>query len=171
MDAGMGPGSNPEQTLERLISLYYTPILRLCHVILQDRSSAEDAAQDTFLKAYRGLGNFRGQCSEKTWLTSIAVNTCRDMRKSAWFRHTEKRITPEELPIPAPSQEDSLALMQAIRSLPEKYRDVILLYYYQDMTMQETAFALKTASSTIAKRLARAREMLRKALEVTQHDG
>lgn len=171
MEAGVGPCSHPDE-IDRLIALYYSPILRLCHVILQDRSAAEDAAQETFLKAYRGMKDFRGQCSEKTWLTSIAVNTCRDMRKSAWQRHTEKRVTPEELPIPAPGQdEDALALAIAIAGLPEKYREVILLYYYQDMTMQEAAFALKTAPSTIAKRLGRARDLLRRELEVTGHEG
>jgi len=141
----------------------------MCCVILQDSTAAEDAIQETFLKAYRALPTFRGHCSEKTWLTSIAVNTCRDMRKSAWFRHTEKRVTPEELPIPAPSRdEDTLALGQAIAKLPEKYRVTILLYYYQDMTMQEVAELLKTTPSNIVKRLARARDMLRKELEVTQ---
>lgn len=172
MDAAMGPNSHPDETLDRLITTFYASILRMCHVILQDRSTAEDAAQETFLKAYRGLASFRGQCSEKTWLTSIAVNTCRDMRKSAWFRHTEKRVTPEELPVPAPQQdEDIMALAQAISRLPARYRDAVLLYYYQDMTMQEVALALSTAPSTIAKRLSRAKDLLRRALEVSQHEG
>lgn len=141
----------------------------MCCVILEDPAAAEDAIQETFLKAYRALSTFRGQCSEKTWLTSIAVNTCRDMRKSAWFRHTEKRVTPEELSIPAPTRdEDALALGLLIARLPEKYRVAVLLYYYQDMTMQETATLLKTSPSNIAKRLARARDILRKELEVTQ---
>lgn len=171
MDAGMGPNSHPDE-IERLIAAYYAPILRLCHVILQDRSAAEDAAQETFIKAYRGFGDFRGQCSEKTWLTSIAVNTCRDMRKSAWRRHTVQSVTPEELPIPAPPpDEEALALAQAISRLPARYRDAILLYYYQDMTMQEAGYVLHTAPSTIAKRLGRARDLLRRELEVSPHEG
>lgn len=155
----------PEHTLNRLISQYHTPLFRMCCVILRDTTAAEDAMQETFLKAYRGLTAFRGDSSEKTWLTSIALNVCRDMRKSAWFRHMERRVTPEELLIPAPQQdEDALALGQAIADLPEKYRVAVLLYYYQDMTLQETANLLKTTPSNISKRLARAREMLRRQL-------
>ena len=168
MDAGKGPRLSPEEQLEHLISQYHTPILKLCCMLLRDPVAGEDAVQETFLKAYRGLSSFRGQSSTKTWLTAIALNVCRDMRKSAWARHVEKRVTPEELPIAAPAQdEDALALGQAISNLPEKYRDAVLLYYYQDMTMQETAKLLKTTPSNIAKRLDRARTMLRKELEVT----
>lgn len=163
----MGPRGTPEETLNILISRYHTSILRMCCVVLRDPTAAEDAVQETFLKAYRSLKSFRGQSSERTWLTAIALNVCRDMRKTAWFRHTEKRITPEELPIAAPAQdEDAFALGQAIAKLPEKYRDTVLLYYYQDMTMQEAAKILKTTPSNIAKRLARARELLKKELEV-----
>lgn len=159
----------PDHTLNLLISQYHTPLFRMCSVILRDVTAAEDAVQETFLKAYRGLSTFRGESSEKTWLTSIALNVCRDMRKSAWFRHTEKRVTPEELPLSVPApDEDALALGQAIANLPEKYRVVILLYYYQDMTLQEIAILLKTTPSNISKRLARARSILQKELEVTQ---
>lgn len=169
MDVGKGPSRTPEDTLSEIIAQYHTPILKLCCMILRDPTAAEDAVQETFLKAYRGLSSFRGQSSTKTWLTAIAMNVCRDMRRSAWFRHVEKRVTPEELPIAAPAQdEDALALGQAIANLPEKYRDTILLYYYQELTMQETAKLLKTTPSNIAKRLDRARTLLRKELEVTQ---
>lgn len=165
----MEPGGHrevfPEHTLNRLISQYHTPLYHMCCVILRDHAAAEDAMQETFLKAYRALEGFRGQASEKTWLTSIALNVCRDMRKSAWFRHMERRVTPEELPISAPAQdEEALALGQAIARLPEKYRVCILLYYYQDMTLQECAELLKTTPSNISKRLARAREMLLRQL-------
>ncbi|MBQ7850159.1 MAG: sigma-70 family RNA polymerase sigma factor [Clostridia bacterium] len=168
MDAGKGPCCTPEEQLNQLISQYHTSMLKLCCMLLRDPVAAEDAVQETFLKAYRGIVSFRGQSSAKTWMTAIALNVCRDMRKSAWARHVEKRVTPEELPIAAPAQdEDALALGQAIQNLPDKYREAVLLYYYQDMTMQETAKLLKTTPSNIAKRLDRARTMLRKELEVT----
>lgn len=158
----------PECTLIRLFSQYHTPILRMCCVILRDPGAAEAAVQETFLRACRSLNAYRGEASEKTWLTAIALNVCRDMRKSAWWRHTERRVTPEDLSLPAPERApEALALGQAIAHLPEKYRDAVLLYYYQDMTLQEAAILLKTTPSTLSKRLARARQMLRKELEVT----
>ena len=162
---------HPDETLSRLINQYQSPLLRTCCVLLRDPAAAEDAVQETFLKAYRGLKHFRGASSEKTWLTSIALNVCRDMRKSAWWRHTERRFTPEDMEgkpsTPAGVEPgESLALGQAIARLPGKLRDAVLLYYYHDMTLTEAAQVLKTTTSTVSKRLARAREMLKKELEV-----
>ena len=57
----------------------------MCYAMLRDAEQAKDAVQETFVKAYRAMDDWRGACSEKTWLTRIAVNTCRDMRRSAWF--------------------------------------------------------------------------------------
>ena len=91
MDAAKDPGSLRDQTIERLIEQYQTPLLRLCYIQLQDRALAEDAVQETFLKAYKGFAQFRGDSSEKTWLAHIAVNTCRDFQRGAWFRHTDRR--------------------------------------------------------------------------------
>ena len=158
---------SPEQALTRLVELYQGPLLRLCCVILRDAATAEDAVQETFLKAYRSLGGFRQEASEKTWLTAIALNVCRDMRKSAWWRTAQRSLPLDNLPLPAPAQDDSsLMLGQAIAHLPGKYRDAVLMYYYQDMTLAEAAQVLHTSPATLSKRLTRARDMLRR--EVTQ---
>lgn len=147
--------------IARLVDEHQHALRRMCYLYLRDEQDAEDAVQETFLRAMRSLERYRGECSEKTWLVTLAVNICRDMRRSAWFRHTEKRITPEELPLAAPPADDSaLALAQAIAHLPDRLRDPVVLYYYHDMTMLETAQALHAAPSTIAKRLAQARERL-----------
>ena len=163
--------ATPEQTLERLAQLYQRPLLRLCCVILRDAASAEDAVQETYLRAFRGLHAFRGASGEKTWLTAIALNVCRDMRRSAWWRHMERRFTPEDMAdtpaAPANADTgDSLALGQAIARLPGKYRDAVLLYYYHDMSLAEAAQVLNTSPATVSKRLARARAMLKEELEV-----
>ena len=68
--------------IEELIDLYGDAILRLCILYLGDRQLAEDAFQETFLKAWEKWDGFRGESSVKTWLTRIAVNTCRDMLRS-----------------------------------------------------------------------------------------
>lgn len=165
MAAVRGPDSTPEETFTRMVNQYQVALKRMCYLYLHDRTAAEDAVQETFLKAYKHMDTFRSESKERTWLMSIAINTCRDMNRSAWLRHTEKRVTPEELPIPAEGvDEEALALAQAIRRLPVKHRDVILLYYYQDMTVQETAKALHAAPSTIMKRLGQAKDMLRELL-------
>ena len=68
-----------QAALERLMAQYGTALLRMCCLYLRDYSLAEDAVQETFLKAYARLDTFRGDCSEQTWLMKIAINTCRDM--------------------------------------------------------------------------------------------
>ena len=168
-----GPTATAEETFTRMVAQYQGAIRRMCCLYLHDRTAAEDAVQETFLKAYRNIDTFRADSTERTWLMSIAINTCRDMNRSAWLRHHDRRVTPEELSIPADGQnEDALALAEAIRRLPARHRDAILLYYYQDMTIQEVAQALHAAPSTILKRLNQAKDKLRVLLreEGDDHD-
>ena len=172
MEAVKDPDSRRDQTIERLIIQYQTPLLRLCFVQLQDRALAEDAVQETFLKAYKSFAQFRGDSSEKTWLTRIAVNTCRDIRRGGWFRHTDRRVTPDMLPVGEyqPDTED-LDLSLAVMKLPVKLREVIILYYYQDMSTEEIAEVLGIGQSSVSNRLRRGREKLRKLLEGRDQDA
>ena len=168
MIAIMGPDCNTEEEFSRLVSQYQRQLLHMCAMYLHDDTAAEDAVQETFLKAYRALPRFRGECSEKTWLMRIAVNTCRDMTRSAWFRHNDRRITPDELQLPSHQRfpgDQHEELAQAIMKLPRKYKDALLLYYYQDMNQEEVAQALNASPSSISKRLKHAREKLRVLLE------
>ena len=112
MDVVKDPDNTITETFTHLVEKHQKTLLHISYMYLKDRTLAEDALQETFIKAYKALPKFRGECSEKTWLTRILINTCRDMNRSAWFRHTEKRVTPEELPIPAPppDEEDAPAL-------------------------------------------------------------
>ncbi len=73
-------------TIEELIDHYGDGLLRLCLLYLGDRQLAEDAFQETFLKAWKSLPDFRGDSNMKTWLTRIALNTCRSMLRTGWFR-------------------------------------------------------------------------------------
>ena len=173
MEAVNDPYSLRDQTIERLIIQYQTPLLRLCYIQLKDRALAEDAVQEAFLKAYRGYSQFRGDCSEKTWLTRIAVNTCRDFQRGGWFKHTDRRITPEMLPVAADTQPDAedLDLSMAVMKLPRKMREAIILYYYQDMSTEEIAETLGIVQSSVSNRLRRGREMLRKLLEGRDQDA
>lgn len=172
MEAVKDPDSRRDQTIERLITQHQTSLLRLCYVQLQDQALAEDAVQETFLKAYKGFDSFRGDSSEKTWLTRIAVNTCRDFQRGGWFKHTDRRITPEMLPVGTvqPDTED-LDLSLAVMKLPRKMREAILLYYYRDMSTEEIAETLGIAQSSVSNRLRRGREKLRKLLEGRDQDA
>lgn len=155
-----------EAILTHLVETYQTPLKHICYMILHDESLAEDAVQETFLKAYKGLESFRGQSSEKTWLMRIGVNVCRDMRRGRWFRYVDRRIALETLPLPAAEKDDDHEdLAQAIVLLPDKYKEVILLHYYQNMNVREVAQALGLAPSSVSNRLKKAREKLRALME------
>ncbi len=157
--------------LTQLVSAHQTAVRRMCFFLLRDADAAQDAVQDTFLKAYKALPRYRGECSEKSWLMRIAINICRDMMRSRWHRHMDRRITPEELPLAKEAVDaEALTLRQAIRRLPRELMEAVLLYYYQDMTLQETAKCLGIAASTVSKRLNRARKLLRNDLERGEQD-
>ena len=172
MEAVMDPDSMRDQKIEELIRLYQVPLLRLCYVQLQDKALAEGAVQETCLKACNVLGTFRGESSEKTWLTRIAMNVCRDYQRGSWFKHTDRSITPDMLQIGEvqPDTED-MDLSLAVMKLPRKLREAVLLYYYQDMGTEEMAKALGITQSTVSYRLQKGREKLRKLLEGRDQDA
>lgn len=155
-----------EETLANMVAQYEVTLLRTCYMYLRDRNLAEDATQETFLKAYKALDTFRGESSEKTWLMKIAMNTCRDIRRNAWFRYMDRSVEIERLPLPARTDEwaDADELTQAILKLPARYKEVILLYFYQDMTIREIAGVLAIAHSTVGKRIKTACRKLGKML-------
>ncbi len=164
MDDVKGPDT-PE-CFEQIVSEYQTQLRRLCCVLLKDVHLAEDAVQETFLKAYRSMGEFRKESSERTWLTRIAVNTCRDLLRSRWFRHIDRSVKIEDLPEPgAPAGLEDTSLYETILRLPVKQKEVVLLYFYQNMTMQEVSDILQISVSNVSRRLESARKTLRKKLE------
>lgn len=110
-----------EETVERLVKTYQLPLKRMCCVWLRDAALAEDAVQETFLKACAGLPDFRGACSEKTWLTKIALHVCRDLRRGRWFRHVDRGVEIENLPqASVPAEEGDDSLFQAVCSLLQR---------------------------------------------------
>lgn len=160
-----------DELLETWLREYGTSILRTCFVCLSDMRDAEDALQETFLKAWRAMDRFerRNGASEKTWLTHIAINVCRDMRRTRWFRHVDMRRALEEVPEGmACALPEDRSLLLDIMQLPDKYKQPLLLYYYQDMTMEETAQALGMSKSTVYNRLKKAESILK--LQLTGGD-
>ena len=107
---------------------YGTDVLRLCFMYLRNRSDAEDATQETFLKI--------------------------------WRKHEERSITPDDLSALGDSSREDRELMMDVMNLPEKYRSVILMVYWQGMTMKETAETLRISQSTTCRRLEKARSMI-----------
>ena len=84
-----------EQEMLRLMDAYGPSLVGMCTLLLKDAHLAQDVVQETFIRAWR-QGKLR-QETEKAWLTRVAVNLCRDEYRSRWFRHVDRRITPDAL--------------------------------------------------------------------------
>ena len=147
------------QNYETVVSAWYdaygTDILRYCFMMLGNRTDAEDATQETFLKAWRNIGRYeaRNGCSPKSWIIRIAGNTCRDYLRRAWHKYESRLITPEDLQKLGNAPDESRELIMDVMNLPEKYREVVLLVFMQGMTVREAAECMQTSASTISRRL------------------
>ena len=131
---------------------------------MKDVHLAQDAVQDTWFKVYRNYDKFDANSSEKTWIMRIAINVCKDYLRSAWHRKVNVQDVLAEIPVDGETHEDDTLLIEIMRLKPH-YREVILLFYYQDMKISDIAKVIGAPESTVSVRLKRAREQLRKRLE------
>ena len=155
-----------DETLRRLMTDYEIPIRRMCCIYLRDEQLAADAVQETFLKAYLALDKFRGEASEKTWLTRIAINVCHSMRRTGWMRFIDRRVTLDKLPEPTVQADFGLTeLTVDIMRLPQKLIDVVLLHDYQGFTVREAGEMLGIPYQTVISRLNTAHKKLRMELQ------
>lgn len=167
MDSALVPGNVPKETLERLMTQYGDSVKRICLVYLKNTQLCEDAAQECFVKAFEALKRGRGPApaAERAWLMQVAVNTCRDYYRSRWFRHVDKRVDLDALPLPAPPFEgEAWTVTQKVMALPARFKELVLLYYYQGLTLREITQATGLHLATAHRRLRKAQELLRQRL-------
>lgn len=166
------PGAGADAPdMERIVSEYGTSLLRMCYLYLKDVQLAEDAVQDTFLKVYRNYGQFEGGAGEKTWVMRIAINVCKDYLRTAWRRRVSVVEQLNDVPdVQGPHVGEDSVLLAEVMALKPKYREVLLLYYYQDLKISEIAKALGAPESTVSVRLKRARDQLKQRLEGWEFD-
>jgi len=151
-----------------LVARYERAVYHLAVRTLRDRTEAEDAAQEAFLKAYRALGSFRPGAKFSTWIFTICYRGCCDRLAK------RRRFSGEELPdradtaagpeLLAERSDEAARLRTAIDALPEKYRAVITLYHLQGKQYEEIATVLNLPLGTVKTHLFRAKEQLRKVL-------
>ena len=162
--------NDAQEILDLLMQQYGSRLLRLCTLNLRDASLAQDAVQDTFMKAFRRFDQYRGEAEALTWLTSIAINVCRDYRRTAWFRHVDKRVEADALPHAAEFTFPDHTVINAVTNLPPRYREVILLRYYQHMKQKDIAAALRISDRAVRQRLQKATAILREQLKEWYED-
>jgi RNA polymerase sigma-70 factor, ECF subfamily len=151
-----------------LVRKYQDRIYNLCRYMVGNRQDAQDAAQDVFLKAYKGLKDFRPEASLYTWLYRIAVNTCLDYKRKTSVATLRSESLSELEPSGEPSpertyesKEVSEAIQSALQKLPKKLRPAIVLREIDGLSYEEIAEILHTSVGTVKSRISRAREELR----------
>lgn len=148
---------------------YQDMVYRVALHVLASQQDAEDAVQEVFLRLYTEKKPFQSQEHLRRWLLRVSVNYCRDVLRSPWRK---RRAPLEELPAPpvfqAPEQQE---LYQAVLALPEIYRIVLELFYYEELSVREIGQLLELESSAVTTRLSRARAKLKQQLgEVWQDE-
>ncbi len=156
-----------EPLLERLMNEYGDTLLRMCYLYLKDYHLAQDAVQETFLKAMKAYGSFEHKSSEKTWLVRIALNCCKNIMRNRWFGiiRDNPEQPPEQIgedPTEAFLEKDSIST--ALMKLCVNDRQLLLLYYYQELPVREIAAAIGKTENAVTQRLNRARGRLKKIL-------
>ncbi len=165
------PNRKPIPDMNNLVDEYGDSLLRMCFLYLKDIHLAEDAVQDTFIKVYKNYTNFKGDSEEKTWVIRIAINICKNYLRSSWWKRIDEAAVLES--ITASNSTDTLedeALLLEIMKLSPKYKEVILLFYYQDMKIREISETLSIHEATVSVRLMRAREILKAKLKGWYYD-
>lgn len=162
-----------ERFLERLMHEYGDELLRTCYLYLKDYQLAEDAVQETFIKAMRAYDSFEHKSSEKTWLMRIAINCCKNVMRTRWFR--TRQNDPEDHmngigddPIDDFLEKDSVSA--AIMALRADDRQIIVLHYYQELSVKEIAIIIGKSENTTIQRLNRARGKMKKILTEAGYD-
>ena len=151
-----------EQEVNRAIERYADTVRRLCVVHLKNEADAEDIFQNVFLKYALSTGDFESEEHERAWMIRVTINACKDLLKN-FFRSRTVSID-EVVEQAADLHQEHREVLEAVLSLPEKYRDVVYLHYYEGYTAPEIGNILQKKPNTIYTLLTRSKDLLRKKL-------
>ncbi len=157
------------QAFEKLVAANQGWLMRLICRLIDPPGEAEDVLQDVLVAIYQGLSSFRHEAKFATWATTIAVNRCRKHRRRSarrkwlisYLRHTERAESAES---GEGTIDDVEEVRRAVRGLPEKYREPVVLHYFEHLSMKDIASVLDLKTNTIEVRISRARQLLRTVL-------
>lgn len=151
-----------EQELNQAMERYSDTVRRLCMIRLKNYADTEDIFQTVFLKYVLSSASFESEEHEKAWFIRVTVNACKDLLKS-FFR--SRSVPLEEIAEQAAElPEDHREVLEAVLSLPQKYRDVVYLHYYEGYTAPRIGEILGKNVNTVYTLLTRSKQMLRERL-------
>ena len=171
------------KAFDELVTRHQQRALNVAFQLLRDHEDAMEVAQDAFVRIYRSIGEFRGECEFTTWLHQIVVNLARN-RYRWWHRRGKQAMVSIDDPVEtadgsveiqveakgnAPDVEAANAefiqtLSQKMSELPPKFREVLVLRNIENMSYEQISVALECSVGTVKSRIARAREALREAM-------
>lgn len=151
-----------EAVANRALELYADTVRRICFIHLKNNADAEDIFQEVFLKYILHDQPFESDAHEKAWLIRVTINACKDVLKSFFRKYTVS--FDELLNEPAYFQEQEAEIISTVLKLPEKYRHVIYLHYYEGYSAVEIAKMLDQNVNTVYTWLERARKNLKEML-------
>ena len=151
-----------EERVGILIEKYGDMILRLCYTYHKNMPDAEDSAQDVFLKILEKLPEFNDEAHEKAWMIRVTINTCKSRLRWFSLRHASS-IDDVDIPV-MDKYGDDRGVLEAVMALPERFRTVIHLYYYEEYSTPEIARLTGRPETTVRSDLHRARKRLRAVL-------
>lgn len=152
-----------KQTLEELVERYQNNLFAVTFNVCKNAQDAEDVVQDTFLRYYTMKKEFDSEQHIRAWLIRVAINKAKNCNRTFWRRNKcslEEYM--EALTFETPESEN---LFETVMKLPEKYRIVIHLFYYEDYTVHEIAEILNLSESNVKVRLSRGRALLKEVLK------
>lgn len=158
-----------EQEVNRVVEQYSDMVRRLCMVHLKNHADTEDIFQTVFLKYVLSSVSFDSEEHEKAWFIRVTINACKDLLKNFFRTHTV--ALEEVMEQPALMPPDHREVLEAVLSLPAKYKEVVYLYYYEDYTVPEISGILGKNVNTIYTLLTRSRKMLREKLGGDGYEG
>ena len=154
---------------EGIVRRWQGPLINLAYRFCHDRGRAEEMAQETFLRAYRGLGQWRKDAVFSTWLFALATN----LYRSELRRIPAQTVSLDDIAEPADGRSSDggledrdrdIAVRRAVGALPAKYREALILFYFHDMDVSNAARSLGLPEGTVKARLSRGRDILRSKL-------
>ena len=151
-----------EEEVNRVIEQYSDTVRRICMVHLKNYADTEDIFQTVFLKYVLSSVSFENEEHEKAWFIRVTINACKDLLKS--FFRTRTISIDEIVEQPTALQPDNREVLEAVLSLPAKYKDVVYLYYYEGYSVPQISRILRKNVNTVYTLLTRSKKLLRDKL-------
>lgn len=151
-----------EYEVNRAIDKYSDTVKRICVVYLKSHSDTEDIFQTVFMKYLLSSNEFESDEHEKAWFICVTINSCKDLLKSFFKKNTVPLEIIAEQSVEMPSENSHV--LEAVLSLPKKYKEVVYLYYYEEYTAVEISKILSKNVNTVYTLLSRAKALLKEKL-------